>query len=48
MIKLKHTKNLNLFICEEEFCHEESTKIWASSESRVVDLCDFHYSKVLT
>lgn len=45
MIILKHTKNLNLFICEEEFCEEESTQIWASPESRIVDLCDLHYNQ---
>jgi hypothetical protein len=47
MIVLKHTKNLNLFICEEEFCEDESTQIWASSESRIVDLCDYHYMEAL-
>jgi hypothetical protein len=46
MIILKSTKNLNLFICEEEFCEEEGTKVWASSESRIVDLCEMHYAKV--
>lgn len=45
MIVLKSTKNLNLSICEEEMCQEESSQIWASSESRIVDLCDLHYSK---
>ena len=45
MILLKHTKNLNLLICEEEFCEDDSTQIWANSESRIVDLCDLHYSQ---
>jgi hypothetical protein len=45
MIALKHTKNLNFSICEEELCEDESTQVWASSESRIVDLCDLHYSK---
>jgi hypothetical protein len=45
MIVLKSTKNINLFICEEEFCQEESTHIWANSQTRIVDLCDFHYSE---
>lgn len=45
MIVLKNTKNLNMFICEEESCEEESTQIWANSESRIVDLCDLHYSR---
>jgi hypothetical protein len=47
MIVLKNTKNLNMFICEEELCQEESTKIWANSESRIVDLCDIHYHEVI-
>jgi hypothetical protein len=45
MIVLKSTKNLNFLICEEEFCQEESTQIWANSESRIADLCDMHYAK---
>lgn len=45
MINLKGRGNLNLFICEEESCQDESTQVWASSESRIVDLCDFHYSE---
>ena len=45
MIVLKGTNNLNFLICEEEFCQEESTQIWANSESRIVDLCDMHYAK---
>jgi hypothetical protein len=45
MIVLKSMKNLSLFICEEELCEDESTQIWASSESRIVDLCDLHYSE---
>jgi hypothetical protein len=45
MIVLKSTKNLSLFICEEELCKDESTHVWASSESRIVDLCDLHYSE---
>jgi hypothetical protein len=47
MIELKHTVNLNLFMCEEALCEDESTHIWASPESRVVDLCDFHYSEAI-
>jgi hypothetical protein len=45
MIVLKSTKNLNMFICEEELCQDESTRVWASSESRIVELCDLHYGK---
>jgi hypothetical protein len=47
MIVLKNTKNLNLFICEEESCKDESTQVWASSESRIADLCDLHYSQAI-
>lgn len=48
MIRLKAARgsnNLNFHICEEEFCEEDSTKIWASKESRIVDLCDLHYNE---
>ena len=45
MIQLKSTRNINLFVCEEELCQEDSTRIWANSETRIVDLCDYHYSK---
>ncbi len=45
MIVLKSIKNLNMFMCEEELCQDESTQVWANSESRIVDLCDFHYSQ---
>ncbi len=47
MIILKSTNNINMFVCEEEFCEEESTRIWASTQSRVADLCDFHYSEAM-
>lgn len=48
MISLKPAKglgNLNFNICEEEFCQDDGTKIWANSESRIVDLCDLHYNE---
>ncbi len=45
MIVLKGISSLNLLICEEELCEDESTQVWASSESRIVDLCDLHYSE---
>jgi hypothetical protein len=45
MISLKSTRNFNFPICEEETCQQESTRIWASSQSRIVDLCDFHYGE---
>lgn len=47
MIVLKSTKNLNMLICEEELCQDDSTRVWASSESRIVDLCDLHYSQAI-
>jgi hypothetical protein len=47
MIVLKSTKNLNMLICEEELCQDESTRIWASSETRIADLCDLHYSQAI-
>jgi hypothetical protein len=47
MIALKSTKNLNMLICEEELCQDDSTRVWASSESRIVDLCDLHYSQAI-
>jgi len=48
MIKLKDHKALIYYsfqICEADPCQYEATKIWASSESRIVDLCDFHYEE---
>jgi len=47
MIVLKSTKNLNMLICEEELCQDESTRVWASSETRIADLCDLHYSQAI-
>ncbi len=44
MIRLKSTKNLNMSMCEEEMCQDDSTRIWAN-ESRFVELCDLHYSE---
>jgi hypothetical protein len=46
MIILKGKGHSNMSICEEEFCQEESTQIWASSETRIIDLCDLHYTQV--
>jgi hypothetical protein len=45
MIVLKSIANLNFSICEEESCQDDSTQVWASSESRIADLCDLHYSE---
>jgi hypothetical protein len=49
MIKLKdHRSSIySAFMhCEEESCKKESTRIWASSQTRIVDLCDDHYKFV--
>ena len=46
MIELKDPRKLpyaGFQICEEVNCKSESSKIWASSESKIVDLCDLHY-----
>lgn len=50
MIKLKHPRSLiySAFLqCQEESCTKESTRIWAGSETRIVDLCDEHYDMVM-
>ena len=47
MIILKGKGHSNMLICEEELCQDDSTQIWASSESRIVDLCDLHYSQAI-
>lgn len=41
----KSKNNLNFSICEEEFCQDDSTRVWATKETRIVDLCDLHYSQ---
>jgi hypothetical protein len=49
MLKLKDPRSLlySAFLyCEEEHCKKESTKIWANSNTRIVDLCDEHYKVV--
>ena len=46
MIVFKNKKDINLFTCEEKFCKEEGTRIWASSESKIRDLCETHYQEV--
>jgi hypothetical protein len=49
MIKLKDKESLSysaFYVCEAEPCQEEATKIWATSESRIIDLCDLHYVEV--
>jgi hypothetical protein len=49
MIKLKD-KDFYLhsafYGCEADPCLEEATRIWATSESRIIDLCDTHYDEV--
>lgn len=35
-----------LFICSIDNCINESTKLWAGTESGIVDVCDEHYEKL--
>jgi hypothetical protein len=35
------------FVCWELECKEESTRIWADSETAVLDLCDNHYQQAM-
>lgn len=28
-------------------CHRISDKIWANSETQIVDVCDYHYAKLI-
>lgn len=43
----KPHRNLNYLMCEEESCQEDSTRIWANKESRIIDLCDLHYNQLV-
>ena len=48
MIKLKDKdfyKHSAFYGCEVDPCYEEATRIWANSESRIIDLCDAHYQE---
>ena len=47
-MKFKDLRNLEFsafYVCQEYNCKLEATKIWASSESIILDLCDLHYEK---
>ena len=49
MIKLKDPKDLiySAFqVCEIEGCKKESEKIWASSETRIIDICKDHFNQI--
>jgi len=49
MIKLKDPRALpyaGFQVCEVEDCKEESEKIWASSEIRIIDVCLNHYNQI--
>jgi hypothetical protein len=49
MLKLKDPRKLIYFafqICEIEECKEEAERIYASSESRIIDLCQKHYNQI--
>ncbi len=48
MIKLKDKESIAhsaFYVCEADPCQEEATRIWATSESRIIDLCDNHYGE---
>lgn len=50
MIRLKDPRTLIYSawkVCEVEGCEEESTKIWASNESRIIDICSHHYEDIV-
>lgn len=49
MIELKNPKDLpyaGYQVCEVKDCKEQSEKIWASSEIRIIDLCLKHYDQL--
>ena len=49
MIKLKDPRALpyaGFQICEVDPCMEEAEKIWASSETRIIDICKKHYQQI--
>ena len=50
MLPLKNSKDLiySAFqVCEVELCKNEAEKIYASSESRIIDLCESHYDQII-
>jgi hypothetical protein len=50
MLPLKNPKDLIYSayqVCEVESCKKEAEKIYASSESRIVDLCESHYDQII-
>ena len=51
MLPLKNPKDLIYSayqICEVESCKKEAEKIYASSESRIIDLCESHYDQIIS
>lgn len=51
MLRLKDPKSLIYFafqVCEIVECKEEAEKIYATSESRIVDLCITHYNQIIS
>ena len=49
MIRLKDPRKLiysGFQVCEVDPCENESEKIWASSEIRIIDICQEHYDEV--
>ena len=49
MIKLKDPRALpyaGFQVCEIDPCSAEAEKIWASSETRIIDICTKHYDQI--
>jgi hypothetical protein len=50
VIKLKDPRSLPYTpyqVCEVDPCLEESVRVWASSETRIIDICKKHYEQVI-
>ena len=47
MIKFKDPRSLIYFafqVCEVDPCDKEAEHIWANSETRIIDICNDHYT----
>lgn len=50
MLPLKDIKDLYYsayLVCEVESCKDEAARVYASPESRIIDLCDNHYDHIM-
>lgn len=50
MLPLKNPKDLIYSayqVCEVELCKKEAERIYASSESRIIDFCESHYNQII-